>query len=588
MSGTLAGRPGLARAATLGFGAATLALFGVSFGRWCDAVVDVGSEWIFADTLARGGLLYRDVVYWFGPFTPYFEAGFFRILGSSFATLIVAGVVGALFALAALFLALRRVTGRVDAALGIAVAIPALIFMPNAGGAILAMGHRMWHAATFALLAGAVAARPRFGGRPGEAILAGCLAALAGLCRLEWGLATVGAILAGLLVRRTRSHRLPVAAGVLVAGSAVLLWCAAMGLFVGLAGWHAVIGEGQLLLTGLAPETRDFLWRFSQIPRWPQGLLALLRSAGLWLGAYLIVAVATGRPGDSGRARRRLMLLLACLAAIVAAYLGGAPEGSELFSAAPLVCAVALVTGLLRRAGTRSRAFVVFGILGLALSFRRPLDIRDLGYVAPPLTFAIVCGAGLLRRAVLAAGPGRVRRRLRTGLRLVTGGLAVLVFAWRFQFYAADGRVPIAGTGGALRAAPSFAREVEGLVAAVRSRTGPTDGLVVIPEGAVLNFLAERRNPIRHKLLIPGYLNELNEEEIVAALESAKPAAIVTWRGPSGEYGREAFGADYGSALSRWIEQRYDQVPFEGRENKVLAGPTALWIRRVEPRAPSL
>ena len=567
-------------ALALGFGAATVALFAVSFGRWCNAVVDVGSEWVFAETLARGGLLYRDVVYWFGPFTPYFEAAFFRILGSSFATLVVAGVVGSFGVAAALWLALRRMTTRTDAALWIAVAVPALIFMPNSGGSILAMGHRMWHAAAFALLAGTVATRPRFGRRRGDAILAGLLAAFAGLCRTEWGLATLIAIGVGLAVARRPSGRARVSAGVLVVLSAALLWCAAIGFFVALAGWRAVIGDGQLLLTGLTPETREFLWRFSLIPRWPQGLLVLLRSAGLWMGVYLIVDVATVRRSDPGRARRRLTWLLGCLAAILAAGWGGAPEGSELLSVGPLACAVALGGGVLRRGGRRSAALATFGLLGLLLSFRRPFDIRDLGYVAPPLAFAVVCGAALLRRAVLAAGGGRDRRRLQAGLRVATASLAVLLYARRLQFYAADGRVPIPGTGGALHAAPGLALEIEGLVSAIGSRTRPDDGLVVIPEGAVLNFLAARHNPIRHKLLIPGYLSERNEAEIRSALESARPGAIVTWRGPSGEYGREVFGIDYGRALFRWIEENYVEAEFQGREKKILPGPTTLWILR--------
>src|SRR5262249_19187405 len=62
--------------------AAAVVLFAVSRGRWSDPLIDSGREWIVPDALASGGLLYRDVVYWFGPFTPYFQAAFLRVLGS--------------------------------------------------------------------------------------------------------------------------------------------------------------------------------------------------------------------------------------------------------------------------------------------------------------------------------------------------------------------------------------------------------------------------------------------------------------------------------------------------------------------------
>ena len=137
------------------------------------------------DSLARGELLYRDVVYWFGPFTPYLHALFFRIFGSSFRTLVLAGVATSAALLAALFVALRRVTGRSEAVLGTILAIPLLLFMPSAGGAILGMGYRMWHAAAFTLLAVALAVRPFRSWTRAAGI--GGLCALAGLCRTEWG-----------------------------------------------------------------------------------------------------------------------------------------------------------------------------------------------------------------------------------------------------------------------------------------------------------------------------------------------------------------------------------------------------------------
>src|SRR6185503_8223276 len=96
--------------------AATAGLWTVSRGKWSDAIVDSGREWIVPDALARGDLLYRDVVFWFGPLTPYAHAAFFRIFGSSFVTLALAGALAGLAALFVLNRALRLVTDRRTAA----------------------------------------------------------------------------------------------------------------------------------------------------------------------------------------------------------------------------------------------------------------------------------------------------------------------------------------------------------------------------------------------------------------------------------------------------------------------------------------
>jgi hypothetical protein len=121
---------------------ATAVLWIVSRGKWSDAIVDSGTEWIYADALARGQMLYRDALYWFGPFTPYFQAAFFRLFGSSFSTLVLCGLAGR-SACYGRCSSLSAVTGRREAICG-RPRDPALLFMPNSGGAILGMDTG-WH-----------------------------------------------------------------------------------------------------------------------------------------------------------------------------------------------------------------------------------------------------------------------------------------------------------------------------------------------------------------------------------------------------------------------------------------------------------
>ena len=151
------------------------------------------------DALARGELLYRDVVYWFGPFTPYFQAVFLRVLGSSFTALVVAGAVAGVAVLALLFAVLRRVAGRFAAAQWTALAIPVLLFMPNAGGD--PARHGIPHLARRRIRAGRRSARLGHGPAAMAApVAAGVCAGLAGLCRTEWGV--VAARCGGARVRR--------------------------------------------------------------------------------------------------------------------------------------------------------------------------------------------------------------------------------------------------------------------------------------------------------------------------------------------------------------------------------------------------
>jgi hypothetical protein len=558
---------------------ASAALFAVSKGRWSDVLIDSGREWIVPDALSSGRLLYRDVVYWFGPFTPYFQAAFLRAFGSGFAALVLAGAAAAVAILAVFHSVVRRVAGNRTAFAWTALAIPALVFMPNAGGALLGMGYRIWHAAGFALAAVALASRPPGRYRVLAALGAGVCAAAAGLCRTEWGLAAAAAIaLASVARARQKRDGIRFAALGLAAWAAV--FAAGLGFFVWRAGSGAVLGDGHVLLTGLPPETRHFLVAFSGLPDWRRGSLEMLYSCAMWAGLF-VLAAWFGWPRSVGRPRglaAGLVVLLAVLG--LTAALGGAGS-AVLFSAAPLVCAAGLVVGWRRRGGSAAAALAASGFLGALMSYRRPFHIGDSAYVGPPLLFAFVCAAGLLHVAAASRRRREERVGLETAFGRAAGVLVVAAFAARAWQYASIEAAPIAGTSGMLTARPERAREIEELAAAVRRQTPDGGGLAVFPEGELLNLLASRRNPIRHKLYLPGYLTAGNESDVLAELERARPDAVVLWRRPVSEYDRAMFGEDYGMRVRAWIDAHYDLAPFRAAGAPPRANPAfVLGLRR--------
>jgi hypothetical protein len=537
------------------FAVATGVLWVVSRGKWSDAIVDTGTEWMYADALSRGRLLYRDLIYWFGPLTPYWQAAFLRAFGPSFGSLAAAGIAGSLAALGALFLALSVVTRRREALLWTGLAVPLLVFMPYAGGSILGMGYRIWHPATFALLGLALACRPARRSGAARAIGVGLLCGLAALSRTEWGLLALAGAVVGLCVLR-RPGWLRDAA--LAAAAAGVLFFGVIGAFVLAAGRGPVLSEAHLFLTGLSPETRRFLWRFARLDDWPQGVAQLFYSAAMWAGAVLVLyRIALGRQGRPGlgKAFAAVVVVLA-----VSALFGGASL-AVLFSAAPLVCLAAIPAGWIRRGRPGGAALCAAGVVGLLSSHRRPFDIGDSPYVGPPLLFALVAAAGLLHLLTVTAKPREVRRRLRNALSTGTVLLIAAAFAGRVAQYSSDDRVPVPGTGGMLTASPRTVREIVATAAAVRAATREDEGLVVFPEGQVVNALSGRANPLRQTLYIPGYLSRDNEASLIEDLSRKRPAAIVLWPRSTDEYGPGTFGEDYGRAVLAWIRENYQRLP---------------------------
>jgi hypothetical protein len=542
--------------------AASVVLFLVSRGKWSDAIVDSGREWIVPDALARGEVLYRDVVYWFGPFTPYFHAAFFLAFGSSFSTLVIAGLVGSLGVLVALCFALRSVTGKSEALLWTALAVPVLVFMPNAGGPILGMGYRIWHAAAFSLLAIPLASRaagPDRSRRPAFSV--GVLCALSGLCRTEWGLATLAAAFLGMWLTRS-SFRIFLRRSIVALTAFLFIFGGTVAVFCLISGWRAVVEDCHVLLTGLPPETREFLVAFSGVRDWKAGLAEMAYSTAMWFGVFFLALLWAVGKGDVKRFSRlasRAGALVVVLA--LAAFLGGA-GGAVLFSAAPAFCIAAFVGGLRRKGDPTAGALAAFGFLGFLLSYRRPFHITDSAYVGPPLLLAFVSVAGLVTFAASREEVG-VASRLRQGLVVILTGLTVLALVGRTYGYASDPRVPIPGTNGMLSARPEMIVRLESVARAVR-REGPRgESLAVFPEGEILNFLCARPNPVRYKLYIPGYLTAANESDVLEELEHSPPSEILILNRSTSEYGPGDFGVAYGRKIGSWMQTAYDVRPIK-------------------------
>jgi hypothetical protein len=388
------------------------------------------------------------------------------------------------------------------------------------------------------------------------ALLAGVLTGVAGLCRTEWGIASLSACLLAIGVRR--GWRGVVGPWASAVAGAVGVFGLVVFAFVQVAGFDAVVRDGHVLLTGLPEETRRFLRNASGVRDWSGGTLRMVHSAALWATAWLLLGLLASRGRDRAWRRRRWPLFAGAAAAgfLFSRYL--APFPMAAFSAAPLVGAFAAGIGLCRR-GPAAASLAAFGSLALVLSYRKPFNISDWPYVAPPLLFAIVAAAGLLRLSQ-ARAPAGVRSRLGRAGAAALAGLAITFFLFRAVTYARDPRIPVDGTSGLLRLEPGRAAWFASASGRIRDATDATESLVVFPEGELLNFLASRRNTLRHRLYIPGYLTDENEGTVLEQLRRARPGAIVVLDRKTGEYGRARFGIDYGRKIGRWIEAEYEPV----------------------------
>ena len=87
----------------------------------------------------------------------------------------------------------------------------------------------------------------------------------------------------------------------------------------------------------------------------------------------------------------------------------------------------------------------------------------------------------------------------------------------------------------------------------------PKDTLVALPEGALLNFLSQQKNPSYFNLFIPPELNVPGvEKKVIEEFHEKAIDRILVIHRNVWEYGCQGLGIDYGLALMRFIQENYE------------------------------
>jgi hypothetical protein len=550
-----------------------------SWNRWADPFIDFGNDLYVAWRLSDGDVLYRDVAVRHGPLSHYVDAAVFRLFGTSIATLVAFNLAVLAAISAGLWGIFRPAFGRGVATATVAVFLAVFAFGQYRGIANFnyVTPYQAYQTHGLALGLGLILALDRCVRRRSAAA-----AGIAGLC--------LG------LVFLTKAELFVPAAAVAVCGAAAIVRAGGegAGARVGLLGAAALlppVAAFGLLALGLpaASAARGVLGNWVHLGQSPfrdpfyrtlAGLddpVASLRSAVL--AALALLAFGFGvrgldrvtPPGNAGR-------VLRIGVGLAVAFLLGSVLGERgrhvLMAGLPAVAVV--VAGVVGRQAWREPGggrwglflFAVYGVfllpkMGLAA------DVGHYGFVlAMP---AFLCGA-----AFLVAAPGCSR-----GTARIAGGVAVFVLTVSFVAESRDHlRVKdfALGVGDDVILVPGRFKSPRGplfqqTIERLESRLDEDSTLLVMPEGAILNYWLKKRNPSPYFLYLPTEIRAFGEDRMLAALEADPPDYVAFVHRWNEEFGVGPFGEDpeNGRALVAWVRERYRPVvrlgaePFRGR-----------------------
>lgn len=546
-----------------------------SWRKWPDVLVDFGHQLYTAWRLSTGALLYTDTDYLMGPLSPYWNALLFRVFGPSFMTLALANIVLVAILLVLLYRLLARVGRPLAAAAACLVFVTLFAFGQLVGygnyNFVAPYSHDLTHGVLLSVAAIFCLARYHAGSRAGWMAAAGLAIGLLSLTKVEVFVAGSAAVITGFMltlwVERPGWRRLRRLMGAF-AGAAVAPPLVAFGLF------SLAMPVRQALMQPLGHWRAAFRGDIVALPFYGEGmgvgdvgasvwaLLAASLGYALILGPAAVLGLMLRKPG------RHRPALAGTTFVLVAAVLGLQWRGIAWLEAArplPLFMLalgfITLVAFVRRRHDPVTAHPLVLRIclivFALALLLKMVLNARIYHYgfaLAMPATLLLVV-------AMLDWVPGALDRKRGYGPVLAAAGLAALLVAVGAHLSVVDtyfrAKTLMVGRGADAFYADGRGAFVNAALEQLHIRAASGQTLAVLPEGAMINFLARRVNPSPYFHLMPADIILYGEDHIVAAYEARPADYVMLVHKDTSEFGPRFFGRDYGRKIHAWLEVNY-------------------------------
>ncbi len=531
--------------------------------KYGDLIIDTGRELYVPAKLAGGALLYKDIFYLYGPFSPYFNALLFKIFGVHISSLLVGGIITAALTTLAIY-RLSRQFLKVAAS-----TITALTFL-----VLLAFGHYTYlgnynfilpysypatHAILFALASFFFFFRFLRDQQRKPLILAGASLCLCLLTRIEIGI-MLGAALSGAILLNTSSR----------SRAALLVQCVFLPLAVAGAVYagFAIASAGKLNDSNIWDLLKSNTATSSPFAAWLAGTDAPLANLRLMMNAaffycFLIAWASAGAWGlrkiptlaltPLARAGGCAMIML--LAAGIFFFLEHVFTFEHQYRPLPIIYLLTIFLA-------RDLKLAVLSFFSLLLASRMLLDMHPWHYGFYILVPGLIVYHAFFFRII----PDRIKvpKPAMHGAFFLMLSIFLTHYLLVSRSYYAGRTLPVISDRGTLNMIDSeIGRSSRLLVTFLKENTADKATVVVLPEGLTINFLTGRDNPLYYYSYLPQDLaRDSINDAVIRELKEKKVDYIVLVNRPLEEYGKHAFGQDYAQKIWGYVSDHY--APYAG------------------------
>ena len=556
---------------------ALAALFAVmligTWQRWTQPIIDHGREMNLPARLLAGEQLYADVQFLYGPFAPYFNALLYRLFGIHLNVLHLSGGVCAVMIVLLIYLLARQLMSEREAALAAGLVIVLCAFKATANY-ISPYAYAALYGLVFALLALWAALRYLHSHRPRWMLLAGSATGLALACKLDLFLPAAIALAVAWLMVSLAERKIQWLAALAAIVPVIIFGGGAYALILTRVGWRTLVEDNYALFFNFPPQLIYYNRNIGGFANWPRSLVNILAATGTFLLLCAISALSgwlmTGRRKAGVDATR----IWKALAVAVALWLGmvrlfGANGDSSPLAAAPLLLAAVFVASAMRWWQMREAdkvqkqlmtVLLVITAFSLGVIARVLLNVTTSGPYTPFfIPTVIIVALYLLFRAAPSWLLDDERARdlaRRTAMSLIAVAIIATGIGSILRLHKRN-TYRVTAERGSFLTLPSIGKPLADAISFARQHTAPNDYVLMLPEGTSINFLAERRYPLREEIVHPGFLAGPKEADAIERISRLQVPLILVANIDTSEFRDRAFGSDYNQELMRWIESHY-------------------------------
>jgi hypothetical protein len=542
------------------------------WNRGPDPVLDFGREVYIPWRINSGDVLYRDIAYFNGPFSPYFNALVFKIFGTSLQALTTVNLLIVIAATVLIYRLLLRASDHLGATAGCCAALICCALAHRTGIAnfnfITPYSHELSHGIVMSLAMIACLVQSARRGSVAWTSIAGLLLGLIFLTKAEVFLAAsvtaaFGVVLGLWLSRASASQA--ARTGAIFVLSAVAPGVIAFALlagasnattaFQGLAGSWPWVGNQQLMQL---PYFRVLLG----VDDVPHNLLTLAIWSAVY-GAVIAFAWLINRLSP----QRAFIVSIITSIVLCALLFAAAPWIRWQNWLRPLPLAMLIAFAWLMRNLWRCRSDlavrpvlllrVLLALFGGLMLAKMALNVSLIHYgfalAMPGLIVFVVAMVSWMPRVI---GPP---------LRLLALSLLVptLLVQAHLTWQNTQQMIVPVGTGGDLFFADGRGGALDFLLEDLKA-VPPGKTLTMMPEGLLANYLARRVNPSPYSQFTPPNLIMYGEDKMLATLKAHPPDYIGLVHIRNVEYAAPFFGKDYALGIAAWVRQNYHEVHLIG------------------------